>query len=199
MVISFLDLCSICLSSSLVHFKKGPEYLTRDTAQVFIPEIRILLDSFVSSSFSRWFLTEVCATFSSSLQDTSQNSHRAQQSCSLDGYPLSSYFQALQFLYQTIWWDCTERNQLQLVSPSLSRSIVSFSSLKSKYLSLFLLSFSITCTQLGGQSPQFVRSSIFCGLSLDLEDRPRFHDPCVSQNVREFCTSHILGRILGCK
>ena len=29
MVISFLVLCSICLSSSLVHFKNGPEYLTR--------------------------------------------------------------------------------------------------------------------------------------------------------------------------
>ena len=42
---------SICLSSSLVHFEKGPEYLTRDTAQVFIPLIRFLLDNFVSNSF----------------------------------------------------------------------------------------------------------------------------------------------------
>ena len=49
-IISFLILWSICLSSSLVHFKKGPEYLTRDTAQVFIPLIRFRLDSFVSSS-----------------------------------------------------------------------------------------------------------------------------------------------------
>ena len=51
MVISFLVLWSICLSSSLVHLKKSPEYLTRDTAQVFIPLIRFLLESFVSSSF----------------------------------------------------------------------------------------------------------------------------------------------------
>ena len=36
MLISFLVLWSICLSSSLVHFKKGPEYLTKYTAQVFI-------------------------------------------------------------------------------------------------------------------------------------------------------------------
>ena len=53
MVISFLvfSLLSICLSYSLVHFKKGPEYLTSETAQVFIHVIRFLLHSFVSSSF----------------------------------------------------------------------------------------------------------------------------------------------------
>ena len=51
MVISFFVLWSICLSSSLVHLRKGPEYLTRGTAQVFIPLMRFLLESFVSSSF----------------------------------------------------------------------------------------------------------------------------------------------------
>ena len=51
MVISFLVLWSICLSSSLVHLRKGPEYLTRGTAQVFIPLMRFLQESFVSSSF----------------------------------------------------------------------------------------------------------------------------------------------------
>ena len=51
MVISFLILWSICFSSSLVHFKKGPEYLTRSTAQVFIPLIRFPLQCFVSRSF----------------------------------------------------------------------------------------------------------------------------------------------------
>ena len=51
MVISFLVLWSICLSSSLVHLRKGPEYLTRGKAQVFIPLIRFLQLSFVSSSF----------------------------------------------------------------------------------------------------------------------------------------------------
>ena len=49
-VISFLVLWSICLSS-LVHFKNGFEYLTRGTAKVFIPFIRFLLYSLVSSSF----------------------------------------------------------------------------------------------------------------------------------------------------
>ena len=51
MVISFQVLWSICLSSSLVNLRKGPEYLTRGTALVFIPLIRFLLLSFVSSSF----------------------------------------------------------------------------------------------------------------------------------------------------
>ena len=51
MVISFLFPWSICLSSSLVHLRKGPGYLTRGTAQVFIPLMRFLLESFVSSSF----------------------------------------------------------------------------------------------------------------------------------------------------
>ena len=51
MVISFLVFWSICLSFCLVHLRKGPEYLTRGTAQVFIPLMRFLLESFVSSSF----------------------------------------------------------------------------------------------------------------------------------------------------
>ena len=50
-VMSFLVLCSTGWSSSLVHFKNGPKYLTRGAAQVFIPLIRILLHSLVSSSF----------------------------------------------------------------------------------------------------------------------------------------------------
>ena len=48
MVISFLVLWSICLISSLVHWRKGPKYLTRGTAQVFIPLIRFHPGSFVS-------------------------------------------------------------------------------------------------------------------------------------------------------
>ena len=51
MGISFLVLWSICLSSSLVHFKKGPEYLTRETAQVFIPLWFIPLMWFLPHSY----------------------------------------------------------------------------------------------------------------------------------------------------
>ena len=51
MVISFLVLLSICLRSSLVHFKIGPEYLSSWTAQVFIFFISFLLYSFLSSRF----------------------------------------------------------------------------------------------------------------------------------------------------
>ena len=36
-VVNFIILWCICWSSSLVHFQNGPEYLTRGTAQVFIP------------------------------------------------------------------------------------------------------------------------------------------------------------------
>ena len=50
-VIKFLVLRSICLSSSLVLFKNGPEYLTRRTAQVFIPLRKFLEQSLVSRSF----------------------------------------------------------------------------------------------------------------------------------------------------
>ena len=50
-VISFLVLWSICLSSSLVHFRKGLEYLTKGTAKVFILLVSFRQESFVSSSF----------------------------------------------------------------------------------------------------------------------------------------------------
>ena len=36
-IINFLVLWFICASFSLVHFKNGPAYLTKETAQVFIP------------------------------------------------------------------------------------------------------------------------------------------------------------------
>ena len=75
-IISFLVLWSICLSSSRVHLRKGPEYLTRGTAQVFIPLMRFLLLSFVSSSFlvllrySFWiFFFHFCLFDGVSLQD----------------------------------------------------------------------------------------------------------------------------------
>ena len=51
MLISFLVLWFIWLSSSLVHFKNCPEYLTGGTAQVIVPLIWFLLPSFVSSTF----------------------------------------------------------------------------------------------------------------------------------------------------
>ena len=51
MVISFLVLWSICLSSSLIHIRKGPEYLRRCTTLEFIPLIRFRLETFVSNSF----------------------------------------------------------------------------------------------------------------------------------------------------
>ena len=63
--ISFLDLWSICWRSSFVHFKNGPEYLTKGTAKVFIPLMRFLQCNLVSSrlllllrySFFKFFLS----------------------------------------------------------------------------------------------------------------------------------------------
>ena len=50
-VINFVVLWSICLSFSIVHFKNGPEYLTRESAQMIIPLMKFLLQSLVSRSF----------------------------------------------------------------------------------------------------------------------------------------------------
>ena len=74
MVISFLVLWLICLSPSLVLLRKSLEYLTRGTAQVFIPLIRFMLESFVSSSFLVllrysfwiWFFILTCLMVSAS-------------------------------------------------------------------------------------------------------------------------------------
>ena len=46
LVISFLVLWSICLSSSLVDFKNGLESLTRETSKAFIPLIKLLYSYF---------------------------------------------------------------------------------------------------------------------------------------------------------
>ena len=54
MDISFLVLWSICLSSPFVHFKNGPEHLTRRSAQVFIIFIRFLQYSLVSNNLFIW-------------------------------------------------------------------------------------------------------------------------------------------------
>ena len=48
-VVQFFFSCFKCLSSVLVHFKNDPEYLSRWAAQVFIPLIRFLQFSLVSS------------------------------------------------------------------------------------------------------------------------------------------------------
>ena len=50
-VINLFILWSICLSSSLVPFQNSPEYLTRGSAQVFIPLMKFLWQSLVSRSF----------------------------------------------------------------------------------------------------------------------------------------------------
>ena len=51
LVISFLVLWSICLSSSLVYFNNGPKYLTTGIVQDFIPFITFQRYNFVSSRF----------------------------------------------------------------------------------------------------------------------------------------------------
>ena len=50
-VINFIDLCSISLSSSLVHLRNDPEYLRRGIGLMFIPLMKFLLQSLVSKGF----------------------------------------------------------------------------------------------------------------------------------------------------
>ena len=50
-IINFLVLWSICLIFTIVHFKKGPEYLAKEADLLFIPLMRFLLQSLVSRSF----------------------------------------------------------------------------------------------------------------------------------------------------
>ena len=62
--INFLVLWYICLSSSLVHFKKCPEYFTKGTGQVFILLMKFLQQCLVfryyfhifSSSWLVWYI-----------------------------------------------------------------------------------------------------------------------------------------------
>ena len=70
---------------------------------------------------------------------------------------------------------------------------------RSRYLSLFPLSFSFIPWSAGTAKSTIwqVLSFFFC-LSLGLVVWPRLDDLFVSQNPREFCASHFLGRILGC-
>ena len=74
---------------------------------------------------------------SSGLQNSSQNSGRPQQRCSLDG--LCSSFSTPPTLLLNLW-ESFQVHQLQLVSPSPSCSTYFCSLSKSKYLSLFSFS-----------------------------------------------------------
>ena len=216
MVISFLVLWSICLSSSLVHLIKGPEYLTRGTAQVFISLIRFQQESFILSSFlvllgyclwfplvwwcqpprclsicrfrlllllfhsfevfhtnvSWCFFTEVCVTVSL-----------------LQSPGLFSVFWEILVMLSFGWsllcvwflsfplpnhWGSFQVYQFQFVSTSPSFSIVLFCSLaRSRYLSLFSLSFNFTLLSTG-MAKSTIRKVFsflffFCWLSLGLD------------------------------
>ena len=72
-----------------------------------------------------------------------------------------------------------------------------FSSLaRSRYSSLFSLSFSFILWSAGTAKSTIQLVRFFCRLSLGLVVWPRLGDPSVSQNSREVCVSHYSGRIL---
>ena len=98
-----------------------------------------------------------------------------------------------------IFWWLYWAHQLQLVSPSPSCSIFSFCSLvRSRYLSLFLLSFSFILWSVG-VAKSTIQQVLFCWwLSQGLVVWPRLGDSFMSQNPREFWASQFPGRILGC-
>ena len=123
---------------------------------------------------------------------------RSQQCSSLDGLHSSSNFQALQSLYQS---ECTSYNWYHRHF-HIPQFVFFFNSLaRSSYLSHFSLSSSFTQWSAGRQSPlygRFSSLSFFCRLSQGLVVWPRLDDSFVSQNPKEFCAFHFLGRILGC-
>ena len=73
-----------------------------------------------------------------------------------------------------------------------------YSQARSKYLSLFSLSFSFTQWSTGTAKFTIRQVLFFNWLSLGLVVWPRLGDPFVSENPKELCASHFLGRILGC-
>ena len=74
-----------------------------------------------------------------------------------------------------------------------------FSSLaRSRYLSLFSLSFNFTLSSARMAKSTNRRVLFFCWLSLGLVVWPRFGNHIASQNLRELCASHSPGQILGC-
>ena len=109
----------------------------------------------------------------------------------------------LSFRWSLLLWWVYRARQLPLVSQSLSCLIVRlfFSSLtRSRYLFLFRLPSVLPCGQPEQQSLLIGRFSFFfsffyCWLSQGLIVWPRLGVPFVSQNPKEFCASHFLGRI----
>ena len=105
-----------------------------------------------------------------------------------------------------LWW-LYQVHQLQLLSPSLSCSIVffQFSSKVHAFICLFaFFQFYPVVSQNGkvhysaGSVFVFVLFCFCCWQSLDLVIWSKLGDPFVSQNPGKCCASHFSGRILGC-
>ena len=85
------------------------------------------------------------------------------------------------------------RITVTFIFPGLSRSLA-----RSRYLSLFSLSFIFTLRFSGTANPQFgdVLSFFFCWLSLGLVIWQRLGDPLVSPNLREGFVSHLQNELI---
>ena len=126
----------------------------------------------------------------------------SQQYCSLDGLPLSSYFKSSNPCTHPL---VTVPSVPITVSITVTFMFLSFmgSLAKSRYLYLFSPSFSITLLSTS-TAKSIIRQVLFFSLffllltSLGLVVWPRLNDPFLSQNPKEFCASHFLGRIPGC-
>ena len=141
MAISFLVLWSICLSSSLIHFKNGPEYFTSGDSSGIYPFDKVFIESF---SNKRWLMAfhwslsdsnslQISRTLLSILVDLNNAVVWMVYSCRLTSNSSSLFSKS---------GDCSNFTYIQLVSSSPSNSIVFFSSLaRSKYLYRFLLFF----------------------------------------------------------
>ena len=127
---------------------------------------------------------------SSCLQDSSQYSGRSQQCSSLDWLLSSSYFQVLQFLYQS-FSDCANSNNYNWYHRQFHvPQFFFFNSLaRSGYSSFFSFSFNFTVIS----RDRKVYKLFFLLLLLGLVVWLKLSNLFVSQNPRELCASHSPG------
>ena len=114
--------------------------------ELIIIIITLFWELFIPASAEDFSMEFEWQQINSNLQDSSKYSGRSYNCCSLNRFNLSSNFWVFQSLN---FWGLFQVHQLQLISPSLSCSVVFTSLAISRYLSLFSLSFNFTLGSTG--------------------------------------------------
>ena len=203
-VVNFLVLWFICLSSYLGHFKNGPEFLIWWTAQVSIPLMRF----FSGVLGFKQFIIIICIIhiefFTPMTNRRSPQLSRTLLSILADLNNAVFWMVSTRPLISKSSSPCT--NPLVIVPTTpikigftvifMFHGVFRFLS-RSRFLSLFLLSFGFTLRSVGRAKSTILQVPFFCWLLLGLVVWPSLGDLFVSQNPREFCVSHFLGHIMG--